>query len=135
MSDIFLIKEAATRIYNIKTAKLGYENGYLWELGQQAEKNSPEVLKPLIRHPWRTAAVIAAVPAALYGYNRYKKWKADSEAEKRNLPKVIPSEVLADADKSDVPTEVLADDSATVPASVKASSYRKVNKVLNWIYS
>ena len=125
MSDIFLIKEAATRIYNIKAAKLGYENGYLWELGQQAEKNSPEVLKPFIRHPWRTAAAVAAVPAFFLAKGRYKKWKADREAKKRSLPKQVPVDVMVDTPENQIPEDVLA----------KESSYNKVNKVLNWIYS
>ena len=125
MSDIFLIKEAATRIYNIKAASVGYENGYLWDLGQHAENHLPEVLKPIARHPLRTAAAVAAVPAFFWAKGQYKKWKADREAKKRSLPKQVPVDVMVGTPENQIPEDVLA----------KESSYNKVNKVLNWIYS
>lgn len=133
MTDISLIKEAAARIYNIKTANVGYENGYLYELGDAIAEPMPGIVKKPLRaagsfiynHPKAIIGTALAAYGGNYLWKKYKKYKADQEAKKRSLPKQVPVDVMVGTPENQIPEDVLA----------KESSYNKVNKVLNWIYS
>ena len=139
MNNIYLIKHAAAKLYRIKSADLGYANGYFPEMvDHYITPNLPGIISAPIsfvaKHPKATLGTAAAIYGGIYGYNKYKDWQKAKEEKKRTLPKVIPNEVIVGDTKSGVPTAVLADESKDT-AEVKASSYRKIKRVLNWIYS
>lgn len=139
MNTNTLIKNAAAHLYRIKVADVGYTGGYFPEMWDRNKKYVPfgSIIGPtasfIYKHPKATLGTAAAIAGGIYGYNKYKDWQRAKEEKKRTLPKVIPNEVLVSDAKSGVPTAVLADDDKA-PAT-KASSYRKIKRVLNWIYS
>lgn len=130
MTDISLIKEAAVKMYKIKLASAGYENGYIYELSKHFTEPLPDSVKDPLRvtggfiynHPVGVIGGALAAGIGWHYWDKYKKYKKQQEAKKRRLPKVIPEDTIV---KDSVPEDVLA----------KESSYNKVNKVLNWIYS
>ena len=139
MNTNTLIKNAAAHLYRIKAADVGYTGGYFPELWDRNKKYVPfgSVIGPtasyIYHHPKATLGTAAAIAGGIYCYNMYKDWQKAKEEKKRSLPKVIPNEVIVGDTKSGVPTAVLADEpKATV---TKESSYRKIKRVLNWIYS
>lgn len=139
MNTNTLIKNAASHLYRIKVADVGYTGGYFPEMWDRNKKYVPfgSIIGPtasfIYHHPKATLGTAAAIAGGIYTYNKYKDWQKAKEEKKRTLPKVIPNEVIVGDTKSGVPTAVLADEPKDTVT--KASSYRKIKRVLNWVYS